>query len=500
MTPFRSRRTLRAPRLPARDAARRFGRRGSDAANPARAWVPLLLRWRRRPRLAAAPSPATRVNILRIVQEFPRLSLQPTIQTGGPTIEGSRNAFANPSPRSTPVPTSTPSPSRLPRPLASAPRRIREILIKPRPILVGAPSSPRLPASRRQAPKPTVSRGAPERRPRPSPPAVALARSATNGRRWPSPAPPLLRASLAASPRARAERWGGPAIAAESRRVSSGPSEGGGPRPSGRLLAVSAPRRGEASPPIAGSRIFRTTLDRLTVTVGNRPEGPRAVAAATRPWGAGPRIAERRPEPARFVMVAHASASKVLPRLSPGPAKPMPTLSATILARRFVPDMAGAESTPRGRRSARPGSPLSKCGTAAPGFPGWPWLGRDGRGRLSHGHQRVEVVSPSLQVPSRDQRVVAPEELVWRPNSGPAAVRSSEDRPTTTDSTPTRRSSSSRSTPRTGAEGAATVPSGAPSSPSTITRIDPALLDRLADDVIRRVEQRARIDRQRRGI
>ena len=33
-----------------------------------------------------------------------------------------------------------------------------------------------------------------------------------------------------------------------------------------------------------------------------------------------------------------------------------------------------------------------------------------------------------------------------------------------------------------------------------ITKIDPALLDRLTDDVIRRVEKRARIERQRRGL
>jgi hypothetical protein len=33
-----------------------------------------------------------------------------------------------------------------------------------------------------------------------------------------------------------------------------------------------------------------------------------------------------------------------------------------------------------------------------------------------------------------------------------------------------------------------------------ITALDPALLDRLTDDVIRRVERRVRIERERRGV
>jgi hypothetical protein len=37
-------------------------------------------------------------------------------------------------------------------------------------------------------------------------------------------------------------------------------------------------------------------------------------------------------------------------------------------------------------------------------------------------------------------------------------------------------------------------------SPLPITKLDPGLMDRLTDDVIRRVEQRARIERQRRGL
>ena len=48
----------------------------------------------------------------------------------------------------------------------------------------------------------------------------------------------------------------------------------------------------------------------------------------------------------------------------------------------------------------------------------------------------------------------------------------------------------------------------APESPAAVTRpaprqlaqLDPALVDRLADDVIRRIEKRARIERERRGL
>ena len=45
------------------------------------------------------------------------------------------------------------------------------------------------------------------------------------------------------------------------------------------------------------------------------------------------------------------------------------------------------------------------------------------------------------------------------------------------------------------------VPSIAPAAPPVrATSLDPALVDRLADDVIRRVERRARIERERRGL
>jgi hypothetical protein len=50
------------------------------------------------------------------------------------------------------------------------------------------------------------------------------------------------------------------------------------------------------------------------------------------------------------------------------------------------------------------------------------------------------------------------------------------------------------------APGQSISPSISRTTPQPITKLDPALVDRLTDDVIRRVEQRARIERQRRGL
>lgn len=49
-------------------------------------------------------------------------------------------------------------------------------------------------------------------------------------------------------------------------------------------------------------------------------------------------------------------------------------------------------------------------------------------------------------------------------------------------------------------QAAAHVPSFAQPAIQQITKLDPGVLDRLADDVIRRVEQRVRIERERRGL
>jgi hypothetical protein len=44
------------------------------------------------------------------------------------------------------------------------------------------------------------------------------------------------------------------------------------------------------------------------------------------------------------------------------------------------------------------------------------------------------------------------------------------------------------------------APPGRAAVSQTVMKLDPALVDRLADDVIRRVERRVRIERERRGL
>jgi hypothetical protein len=101
----------------------------------------------------------------------------------------------------------------------------------------------------------------------------------------------------------------------------------------------------------------------------------------------------------------------------------------------------------------------------------------------------------ALTGPTRRTRIQfdRPEELVWRRVQPPAV---SED---------VHHANTSESTQRqpvriveTPAQQFST-PTGR-TTQTQITKIDPALLDRLTDDVIRRVEKRARIERQRRGL
>jgi hypothetical protein len=88
------------------------------------------------------------------------------------------------------------------------------------------------------------------------------------------------------------------------------------------------------------------------------------------------------------------------------------------------------------------------------------------------------------------------EDLVWRRNPPPATnseIRSNLNTAGVVEP---------RSVNTTGDDApAGTVsPSINRTQPQPITKLDPALVDRLTDDVIRRVEQRARIERQRRGL
>ncbi|HEU4870844.1 MAG TPA: hypothetical protein VFT08_08345 [Pyrinomonadaceae bacterium] len=106
-------------------------------------------------------------------------------------------------------------------------------------------------------------------------------------------------------------------------------------------------------------------------------------------------------------------------------------------------------------------------------------------------HNTYILAGPTKRTQIQSER---PEELVWRRVPPPVIsedVRhaniseSSQQQPVrTVDETPVQQFS---------------TPLGR-TTQTQITKIDPGLLDRLTDDVIRRVEKRARIERQRRGL
>jgi hypothetical protein len=124
--------------------------------------------------------------------------------------------------------------------------------------------------------------------------------------------------------------------------------------------------------------------------------------------------------------------------------------------------------------------------------------------RRSYEH-RPQVFSPRLPArdtyapviaPKRKQIQFAfPEELVWRRVQPPSTIGADVRDSNTPE--PNQRESA-RAIAETPAQPASSPPVRA--AQQQITKIDPGLLDRLTDDVIRRVEQRARIERQRRGI
>jgi hypothetical protein len=89
------------------------------------------------------------------------------------------------------------------------------------------------------------------------------------------------------------------------------------------------------------------------------------------------------------------------------------------------------------------------------------------------------------------------EELVWRRGQrSPTVTEESGREPERPESN---RGLSARSTPSHDGS-AAMSPAAMRTAALQAAKLDPALLDRLTDDVIRRVEQRIRIERQRRGL
>jgi hypothetical protein len=78
------------------------------------------------------------------------------------------------------------------------------------------------------------------------------------------------------------------------------------------------------------------------------------------------------------------------------------------------------------------------------------------------------------------------EELVWRDVTVANVTQTTNQKPVGAPTVSTHAESASSSSNKL--------------TPQQITKLDPGLLDRLTDDVIRRVEKRARIERQRRGL
>ena len=104
-------------------------------------------------------------------------------------------------------------------------------------------------------------------------------------------------------------------------------------------------------------------------------------------------------------------------------------------------------------------------------------------------------LAPEVQkTPARVQFDRA-EELVWRRNQPRTTVI--EDIPVANVTQPTQRSVSA---PAVITHAQSASASSNNQMPQQITKLDPGLVDRLTDDVIRRVEKRARIERQRRGL
>jgi hypothetical protein len=114
-----------------------------------------------------------------------------------------------------------------------------------------------------------------------------------------------------------------------------------------------------------------------------------------------------------------------------------------------------------------------------------------------HSAQRESLVFPSSpNKTSRQFQFGNSEELVWRRK--PQHATAIEDSPIANTKEAASRQSLHTNTAATDAPSAAQQSNQ--TTPQQLTKLDPGLLDRLAEDVIRRVEKRARIERDRRGL
>ena len=109
--------------------------------------------------------------------------------------------------------------------------------------------------------------------------------------------------------------------------------------------------------------------------------------------------------------------------------------------------------------------------------------------------QRSEVLSFRSASHETLLKTDRTEELVWRRNQPRTTV--SEEFPVTNVARTTTQKSVGAPAVTTHAQ---STPNNQTTAQQQITKLDPGLLDRLTDDVIRRVEKRARIERQRRGL
>ena len=128
---------------------------------------------------------------------------------------------------------------------------------------------------------------------------------------------------------------------------------------------------------------------------------------------------------------------------------------------------------------------------------GWPAKQRSPE---SLGNDDCYQARSQMRIPSiRETRTALPqfdraETLVWRRARPSNSVEATEQR--SSDSSP-----SSLGHANSHVDSARSISSSmTQASVSQITKMDPGLLDRLTDDVIRRVDQRMRIERQRRGL
>lgn len=118
--------------------------------------------------------------------------------------------------------------------------------------------------------------------------------------------------------------------------------------------------------------------------------------------------------------------------------------------------------------------------------------------QVFHSRSLIADPAPDRSQPSKASRIQldCPEELVWRrvirSTTEVAEAERRQEAPDSVQRPALRTSQSQEATPKS-----------APIERSTaaqIIKLDPSFLDRLTDDVIRRVEKRAQIERQRRGL